>query len=139
LVVRHRNHLAMSQNPANAIALSLANTSFDFTNTANAALLGTAGAAYVQAGVSLKNLMWSGNASMNNNVRFGGPVNDKDYLLGTGLSGNSATVLSNVYNVSDLNMNRIVRYGGPSNDKDFLLNTPLSTNGSLTRTQVLPN
>ncbi|WP_416438033.1 hypothetical protein [Phnomibacter sp. MR] len=139
LVVRHRNHLAMSQNPANAIGLSLSSTAFDFTNTANTALLGTAGAAYVQTGTTLKNVMWSGNGSMNNNVRYGGPANDKDYLLSTGLSGNAATVLTGVYNVNDLNLNRVVRYGGPTNDKDFLLNTPLITNGSLTRTQVLPN
>jgi hypothetical protein len=76
---------------------------------------------------------------MNNNVRFGGPLNDKDYILGTGLSSVASTVLSNVYNVSDLNLNRVVRFGGPNNDKDYLLATPLATNAATVRNQVLPN
>jgi hypothetical protein len=46
LVVRHRNHTAISQNGATPIALGLATTGFDFTNTGNAAILGTAGVNY---------------------------------------------------------------------------------------------
>ncbi len=138
--IRHRNHLPISSNPASALTLDLSSTGFDFTNTANtAAIFGAAGTNYTQAGVSLKNILWSGNSNANSNVRYGGPANDKDYILGTVLSGNSATVLSNVYSIGDLNMNRVVRYGGPSNDKDYLLATPLTSNGATVRNQALPN
>ncbi len=137
LVVKHRNHTAMSQNGANPIALGLSSVVFDFTDPANTAILGTSNVNYSVR--NNKNLLWSGNASLNNNVRFGGPANDKDYILATGLSGTAATVLSNVYNVSDVNMNRNVRFGGPSNDKDYILSTPLGGLAATVRTQILPN
>ena len=68
-----------------------------------------------------KYLLWAANGNSNTNVRYGGPANDRDYLLGTILGGNATLVLSNVYSTGDYNMNGVVRYGGPNNDRDFLL------------------
>jgi hypothetical protein len=138
--VRHRNHLGLSSNPASALSLGLNTTLFDFTNTGNtAAIYGSAGTNYVQAGSTLKNLLWAGNANSNANTRYTGPSNDKDYLLVSSLSGNVLNIINNTYNAGDINMNRTVRYTGPSNDKDFLLVTPLSGSVLNIRSQLLPN
>ena len=79
-----------------------------------------------------KYLMYAGNGNSNTNVRFGGPGNDRDYLLNTILLGNPATIIGNadVYAVGqgDYNMNGVIRFGGPANDRDFLLNTVLLGN-----------
>ncbi len=76
-----------------------------------------------------KYLMYAGNGNANTNVRFGGPANDRDYLLNTVLLGNPGTILTNAYappgGTGDYNMNGTVRFGGPNNDRDYLLNTVL--------------
>lgn len=140
VTVRHRNHLAISTNNTGGFYknLSLApSPSLDFTTLAASNILGTAGMNYLNSGGF--NIMYGGNANFNANVRYGGPANDKDYILGTILSGNSALVLGNVYSPGDVNMNKTVRYGGPANDKDFILANPLTSNSALVRTQVTPN
>jgi hypothetical protein len=140
LSVRHRNHLGISSSPilANTFNLGLATTPIDLGNSATP-LFGTLTTNYAQAGAPLRNLLYAGNANFNTVTRYTGQANDKDYILGTGLGGVSATILNNVYNSSDVNLNRVVRYTGAANDKDFLLGTPLSTTSSNIRTQVLPN
>lgn len=141
ITVRHRNHLPISTNNAGGFYknLNLAPSSLlDFTTLADGNVLGTSGTNYTTTGGGLK-MMWAGNANFNTNVRYGGVSNDKDYILGTTLSGNSALVLSNVYSPGDVNMNKGVRYGGAANDKDFLLATPLAGNSATIRTQILPN
>ncbi|MES2646595.1 MAG: hypothetical protein V4717_06975 [Bacteroidota bacterium] len=139
VAIRHRNHIGISSNPVSALALGLSTSTFDFTNTANTAnIYGTAGLNYAQAGAVVKNVLYAGNANFNLNVRYNGPTNDRDYILGSILSSNQATVLSNVYNQGDVNLNRIVRYNGPSNDRDFILSAPLGSNQSTVKNQSLP-
>lgn len=135
--IRHRNHLGLSTNPAVPVALGLNSTTLDFTSLPIASLFGSNNVNYARSGGI--NLLYAGNANINTNVRAGGPANDKDAILNTGLGNNPGAIVSNVYNVNDINMNRIIRFGGPSNDKDFLINTPLSGNPSISKTQALPN
>lgn len=135
--VRHRNHIGLSTNPAVPVGLGLATTTLNFTNLATASLFGTENVNYARVGSI--NILFGGNANFNTTIRYGGPANDKDFILSNGLSSNPATVLQNVYNSNDLNFNRNVRYGGPGNDKDFILNSPLSSNPANTRNQSLPN
>jgi hypothetical protein len=135
--VRHRNHMGMSTNPASALSLGLSNTVYDFTTAGGAGIFGAAGTNY--AVQNSRNMLYAGNGNLNANVRYGGPGNDKDFILSSGLSGNAATVLSNQYSALDYNMNRVIRYGGAGNDKDFLLATPLNGNASFIRNQALPN
>lgn len=145
VTVRHRNHLAISTNNSGAfyknLTLSGSTTILDFSTLAASSILGTANTNYVNAGGF--NMMYAGNANFNTNVRYGGPSNDKDYILATapngGLGGNPALVLSSVYSQSDVNMNKVVRYGGPSNDKDYILATPLAANPAAVKAQVIPN
>jgi hypothetical protein len=82
-----------------------------------------------------KFVMWAANGNSNTNVRFGGPANDRDYLLNTILGGVPTAVLTSVYSTGDYNMNGIVRFGGPANDRDFLLNSVLSGDGTKVITQ----
>jgi hypothetical protein len=139
LAVRHRNHIGISSNPVSPLSLGLNTFAFDLTNTANTAnIYGTLGLNYTQAGITLKNVLYAGNANFNPNVRYNGPTNDRDYILGSILSSNQATVLSNVYSQADVNLNRTVRYNGPSNDRDFILSAPLGSNQSTVKNQSLP-
>lgn len=137
LVVRHRNHLGIATDPvANLQTIDLTgNSETDFTLMNDAQLFGNASAFAVNTG---KTLLWAGNINANNNIRYNGPANDRDYLLSTILSGNQGTILTDVYSNGDINMNRVVRYNGPANDRDYLLATPLTNNQGTIRTESLP-
>jgi hypothetical protein len=113
----------------------------DFRTATDGQLYGTA-AAYTTAShpsLGTVNLLWGGNANMNNTSRFTGLNNDRDYLLINTLGNNPSNFINNVYHVSDLNMNKAVRFTGLNNDRDFLLITVLGNSSSTTRTQALPN
>jgi hypothetical protein len=132
ITVRHRNHLSVSTDPASNLR-TLNETTItaltDFTSASNAVYTNpavTTNAPFTTSGAL--RVLWSGNANFNTRVNASTPSNDKDFLLGTILSTNPLTVLSNIYTVGDLNMNRITRYSTPGNDKDFLIGTSLSTN-----------
>ena len=137
LVVRHRNHIGIATDPvANLQTIDLSgNSATDFTVMNDAQLFGNNVAFAVNTG---KTLLWAGNINANNNIRYNGPANDRDYLLSTILSGNQGTILTDVYSIGDINMNRVVRYNGPANDRDYLLATPLTNNQGTIRTESLP-
>ena len=140
VVVKHRNHIAMSTNPAvfnQALALVPNATALDFTTAPAANILGAANTNYVNSGTT--HLLYAGNANFNTNVRWSPPSSDKDYILGTVLTGNAPTVLSNSYSVGDMDMNRTVRWSPPNSDKDYILSTPLLNVASTVKSQVLPN
>lgn len=140
ITIRHRNHLAMSTNPATfnqPLALGVNATPLDFTKAAAGNVMGTAGTNYFNNGSS--NFLYAGNANFNGNVRWSAPSSDKDYILSTVLGNNAATVLSNVYSAGDMDMNRNVRWNAPASDKDYILSTPLSNAAATVKSQVLPN
>lgn len=137
LAVRHRNHLAISTNPATFTkVLDLASSSLDISTLAAASLMGAANTNYFNDGAL--NMMYAGNVNGNTNVRWAAPNSDKDYLLSAVL-GNSATVISNQYSQGDVDLNRSVRWAAPNSDKDFILAKPLSNNSANVKSQVLPN
>lgn len=133
--VRHRTHIGLSLNPATPLALSLANTSFNFITAASGSLFGTAVTNYQV--INSNNMLFAGNANNNSNTRFNGANNDKDAIL-SGLSGNAGVTLTGYY-PGDVNMNRALRFNGANNDKDYLLANPLSGNPAVTKFQSLPN
>ncbi len=140
VVVRHRNHLAMSTNPAlfnKILSLSANSTTLDFSNSPGGNLMGVAGTNYLNA--SGVNQLYAGNANFNGNLRWSPPSSDKDYILNTVLLGNAASVLSNTYSAGDLDLNRGVRWSPPNSDKDYFLSTPLSSAATTVKSQVLPN
>ncbi len=138
LAVRHRNHLAMSTNPATFTkALNLVSSGVDFSTIAASSLMGAANTNYLNS--ASKNMLYAGNANGNTNVKYIGLSNDKDYILVNTLNNNVAAPLQNVYNPSDLNLNRTVSYNGLANDKDLILVTVLQNSPSGQKLQVLPN
>jgi len=140
VVVRHRNHLAMSTNPAlfnKTLSLSANSTTLDFSNSPSGNLMGVAGTNYLNS--SGVNQLYAGNANFNTNLRWSPPSSDKDYILNIVLLGNAASVLSNSYSAGDLDLNRGVRWSPPNSDKDYFLNTPLSSAATTVKSQVLPN
>ena len=142
VAVRHRNHLGISADPStNLLALAEQKSTaslLDLTSATDAQIFGTS-AAY--AVVNGKNMLWSGNANFNINLRWNPPSSDKDFILASPLilNGVASSVPNNVYNVGDVNMDRRVRWNPPSSDKDFILSTSLTGLASTVRTQALPN
>ncbi|MDQ6763017.1 MAG: hypothetical protein M3015_10380 [Bacteroidota bacterium] len=138
IAVRHRNHLGLSTDPSTykpALGETKSTASLvDLTTQSDPNLYGPATAYTIVGG---KNLLWGGNANFNNNVKFTGPSNDKDYILSV-LLGGVGTGALNGYNQGDLNFNRVVKYTGPANDKDFLLSIILNGVGTSTKTEALP-
>ncbi len=120
VAIRHRNHLGIRT----ATALDLVNppvlkdfslgtgeayTNGSITSNANMRLVGSVYA------------MWAGNANANANIRFAGLSNDNATLL-LALGGNTANIVNNAYNGSDLNLNGVIRFAGLNNDNAVLLN-----------------
>lgn len=138
LTVKHRNHLAMSTNPATFTkVLGLVTSGIDFTTISSTSLMGASNTNYLNNG--LLNMLYAGNVNNNTNIRWSAPSSDKDYIFTNILGNNSATVLSNVYSQGDVDLNRSVRWSAPNSDKDYIFNNPLSNNAATVRSQVLPN
>ena len=114
IAVKHRNHLGMA---AEAVVFakrltanrpSVSNT-FDFTTASDNQIFGTstAYARITNTANTTVNALWAGNANFNNNIRYTGLQNDKDFILINTLSNIPTRLLSNVYHPADLNMDRI--------------------------------
>lgn len=149
--VHHRNHLAIRTPSSLDISkdipvlhdfrsnLSQAYDSPSVSNDAMKNVVGIGGNAGNNYWV-----MWGGNGSGNNRSRYSGSTEDLNFILNTpisdpapftGLGGNTAGNINNVYSNSDYNMDGRVRYSGSTHDVAFLLNVVLSglTNGLLTQ------
>ncbi|MBS1742182.1 MAG: hypothetical protein JST81_04040 [Bacteroidetes bacterium] len=138
LAIRHRNHLAISTNPANYTkVLGMTSSSVDMSTLGAANLMGAANTNYFNDGAL--NMMYAGNANGNSNIRWAAPSSDKDFILSSILGNSSSTVLSNVYSQGDVDLNRGVRWAAPNSDKDFILSRPLGNNAANVKSQVLPN
>lgn len=140
VTVRHRNHLPISTNNTAAfyknLTLSGTTPSLDFTTLAAGNVLGTASTNYLNSGGF--NIMYSGNANFNANVRYTGLSNDRDALYITALGSVIGAVLNPVYSPADMNMNKIVRYTGLANDRDALYITALGSVIGAVKNQIIP-
>jgi hypothetical protein len=141
ITVKHRNHLAMSTNPAvfnQAMDLAVNSTKLNFSNPAfSPNLMGLVTSNYANNGTV--NMMYAGNVNMNSSLRWLAPSSDKDAIVTNVLGGSSSNTLSNTYSVGDVDLNRGVRWLAPSSDKDYILTTPLGGVSSVTRSQAIPN
>jgi hypothetical protein len=137
IVVRHRNHLGLSTDPSSFTPLLSEKQStapmIDFT-TSNSLFGGSTAHGTTSDG---KYVLWGGNASIDGIVKFSGPNNDRDFILGTTLNGTATTYYSG-YSNSDLNMDGIVKYTGPNNDRDYLLSSILASVATNSIIQSLP-
>lgn len=147
LAVRHRNHLGLSIDQSSPRTITeKKSTAFsvnaiDLRTANDAQLFGTA-AAYATAPhpvLGTVNLLWGGNANLNNQTRFTSLNNDRDLLLINALGNVPSNFINNVYHAADVNMNRVVRFSGLNNDRDFILINVLGNVPSIFKTQALPN
>lgn len=131
VVVRHRNHLGVMT--AAGVALTATTTTVDFT-LAGTNTYGTNARKTINT--TLRSL-WSGNALVDNVVRYTGTSNDRDPLLmAVGSTTPNASLAG--YNVLDVNLDGVTKYTGTGNDRDPILINVGSTTPNFTVQQQLP-
>ncbi|MCB0794321.1 MAG: hypothetical protein KDB88_06255 [Flavobacteriales bacterium] len=113
VAVRHRNHLGCMT--AAAISLTAAPAVLDLSDIATATY-GTSARKLVNG----KALLWSGNAVLDNEVKYAGLANDRDKVL-QDVGGSVPTAVVAGYSSSDVNMDGLIKYAGPQNDRDRIL------------------
>jgi hypothetical protein len=144
LSVRHRNHLALSLNPAYAMTLSenkstaFTSNLIDLSTMPSNQVYGTSNGYALGTHPTLNNirLMWGGNANGNNNIRYSGFLNDRAAIL-TDLNNNENNILTGYYR-ADVNMNGTVNYTDTISDKSFLIQNILNNSEIKIIQQELP-
>lgn len=131
VAIRHRNHLGiMTQNPL-SLSGRTDSEAVDFTDpTTNT--WGTD----AQKNISGTMVMWQGNASGDDKVRYNGASNDKNSILfKVGLLTPNNVIAG--YHREDVNMDGNVKYNGASNDKNAILfNVGLLTPNNVIQEQL---
>lgn len=113
VAVRHRNHLGCMT--ASAITLGGTPSTVDFTSP----VVATHGTE-ARKGIGGTMVLWAGNASTDNTVRYTGAGNDRDVVL-QAIGGASPTSVVMGYQASDVNLDGTTRYTGAGNDRDPIL------------------
>ncbi len=130
VVVRHRNHLgAMTAAP---ITLTGAVTTVDLTQPGTATW-GTD----ARKNVGGTMVLWTGNARIDNTLKYAGGSNDRDEILVT-IGGTVPTATMPGYLTPDVTMDGLVKYAGGSNDRDPILVNVGGAVPTATRTEQVP-
>lgn len=131
IAVRHRNHLGAMTSAAQPLTTSP--LSVDFSVPA-ASTFGSG----AQQAVGSRMVLWSGNVTADDALRYTGEDNDRDPIL-QAIGGSVPTNVSAAgYHIQDVNMDAVIRYVGEDNDRDPIL---LNIGGSVptnTRSEQLP-
>ena len=114
VALRHRNHHAAMT--ASAIPLSGTPTVVDLS-VASTVAYGT----NARKPVGMREVLWAGNAKVDNVLRYTGANNDRDPIL-VKIGGLVPTaVVFNTYDTTDTNMDGDVKYTGAANDREVIL------------------
>jgi hypothetical protein len=133
VAIRHRNHLGAMT--ADAMSLGGSPVVVDFT----ANELVTYGTnATKQLVLGGPRLLWAGNASPNDRLRYTNAANDRDAILAYIIASTPppvavTSVVSNVYTEQDTNLDGVVKYANSQNDREIIL---INTNWGLTGTSA---
>ncbi len=131
VAIRHRNHLpVMTLAP---VALSSAPVTVNFTSAA-LTTYGTS-AQRVDGGVFQ---LWPGDVTVNHQVKYTGPSNDRDPILVAVGSTTPNNTLNGQYSTRDVNLDGSVKYTGSGNDRDLILIQVGSTTPNNVRSAQLP-
>ncbi|MBK9175478.1 MAG: choice-of-anchor B family protein [Flavobacteriales bacterium] len=130
VAVRHRNHLGAMT--ANAVDVSVAVRSYDFTN-ASVALHG----AEATKPIGSVRALWAGNSLRDGVLRYIGEDNDRDPIL-LAVGGSVPTTTVTGYLGVDTNLDGVVRYVGDGNDRDPILVNIGGNVPTATRNEQLP-
>ena len=128
--VKHRNHLGVMS--STALSFGPDGTQLDFT-LATTQVWGT----NARKEVGGKQLLWSGDANSNGQVKYTGSGNDRDALLVL-IGGTQPNAIVTGYYRQDVNMDGQVKYGGSGNDRDRILVTIGGTTPNAVRTGQVP-
>jgi len=130
VAIRHRNHLGAMT--ASAIALTPTASTVDLS----ASVTATYGTNARKTIGSLQ-VLWAGDATRDNSVRYTGSGNDRDLIL-VKVGGTTPNNTTAGYFQEDVNMDGLVKYTGASNDRDPILVNVGSTTPNSVRLQQLP-
>ncbi len=84
-----------------------------------------------------KALLWTGNARFDADLRYTGPLNDRDPML-QAIGGVIPTLTVTGYRVEDVNLDGVVKYAGAGNDRDRLLQAIGGVSATAVRQEQLP-
>jgi hypothetical protein len=130
IAVRHRNHLGvMTSLP---VALTTTTTSLDLSSAST-----TTWGTDARKTIGTVRVLWSGNALLNNLIKYTGSANDRDPILNA-IGGVVPTNTVSGYMAMDNNMDGLVKYTGASNDRDLVLTNIGGVVPTNTRTEQLP-
>ena len=130
LAVRHRNHLGVMT--ALPVPLGILPQTVDLSN-GSVALFGTEPTT-VDGPFQL---LWSGNAVADDELKYTGQGNDRDALL-QAIGGAIPTATADGYLPADVTMDGTVKYTGSDNDRDPVLQNVGGTVPTAVRSEQLP-
>lgn len=136
VAVRHRNHLAIMG--STAYVLTTTPVSLDFRVPATSMHVRPA----PYAGVPRKNVgpwsvMWAGNVTDDDRLRYTGTSNDRDPVL-MAIGGSTPNAVVAGYMNADVNLDGLVKYTGAGNDRDPILVNVGSTTPNAVRIEQVP-
>ncbi|HMN05485.1 MAG TPA: M12 family metallo-peptidase [Flavobacteriales bacterium] len=130
VAVRHRNHLGCMT--ASAVSLGAAPTGIDLTLAATATY-----GADARKNIGGVRVLWAGNSSADNTLRYTGNNNDRDPIL-VAIGAGSPTQFVAGYLPADVNMDGVAKYAGQGNDRDPILVNVGTASPTATRVEQLP-
>lgn len=130
--IKHRNHFGALAN--SMVTVVNAAAALDFTTLGNDGLFANPGFSgqVAMITVGLKKALFSGNASLDDRIKYDGASNDRQILASQVLThpNNTGQILNYAntkgYYSGDINMDGVVLYDGANNDRQFILNTVLT-------------
>lgn len=128
--VKHRNHLGVMS--STALSFGPDGTPLDFT-LATTPVWGT----NARKDIGGKQLLWSGDATGNGQVKYAGSGNDRDAVLVL-VGGTQPNATLPGYYRQDVNLDGKVKYTGSGNDRDRVLLTVGGTTPNAVRTAQVP-
>jgi hypothetical protein len=130
VAVRHRNHLGCMTNAD--ITLGTTTTLVDFS-VSSTDTYGTD----TRKAVGTRMVLWSGDVNFDGQVKYTGPVNDRDPVL-IRVGGVTPTNVASGYVGEDVNLDGVVKYTGADNDRDIILQTIGGVVPTAVRSEQLP-
>lgn len=115
VAVRHRNHLGCMTNTDLALGPLTTLVDFSVPSTETYGI-------DTRRPVGARMVLWSGDANFDGQVKYTGPVNDRDPVL-IAVGGVTPTNVASGYFGEDVNLDGEVKYTGTDNDRDIILQT----------------
>jgi uncharacterized repeat protein (TIGR01451 family) len=115
VALRHRNHLGCMTNADLALGPFITLVDFSVPSTETYGF-------DTRRPVGARMVLWSGDANFDGQVKYTGPVNDRDPVLIV-VGGVTPTNVASGYFGEDANLDGVVKYTGTDNDRDIILQT----------------